>query len=187
MAIETADKIRLISDALVLLGEKPTDSLSVDRYGVTVGASLFERIYENELQSNRWRFAMKKRALSRLVDEPLNEWQYAYQLPSDCLLPIGTYPSSQYEIYGDRIYSNNDEVELDYMFKPEITALPAYFTLLLTFSLAKNMIKAITESDAGVQIMTSKYNSQRNTALFADAQGRPNKPIRHNPFVQSRR
>lgn len=186
MAIETPTKIKLISDALVLLGEKPASSLTEDRYGVTVGSNLFERIYENELQSNRWRFAMKKRALSQLLDVPLNEWQYAYQLPTDCLLPIGSYPSTSYEIYGDRIYSNASAIELDYMFKPEVTAIPAYFAMLMTYALAKDMIKPITESDSGVQLMTAKYNSQKAIAQFADAQGRPNKPIRFNPFVQAR-
>lgn len=75
MSIETNTKIGLISKALILCGEKPLQSLSDDRYGATVGANLFELIYENELQSNRWRFACTKRALNRLVDVPLNQWQ----------------------------------------------------------------------------------------------------------------
>lgn len=186
MPIETTSKIKLISDALVLIGEKPTNSLSDDRYGVTVGANLFERLYEAELQSNRWRFSMRKKALSRLVDAPLNEWQYAYTIPADCLLVIGTYPACDYEIYGNHIYSNADSIELDYQFKPEIPVLPAYFTLLLTYVLAKDMIKPITESDQGVQVMTGKYEVQRGRAMFADAQARPNRPIRHSPFTDVR-
>ena len=186
MPIETQTKIGLISKALVLLGEKPLESLNDRRYGATVGNNLFELIYEDELTSNRWRFAMKKGALSQLVAEPLNEWQYAYQLPSDMLLPITTYPSSNYEIYADRIYTNNNEVELDYLFKPEISAIPAYFALLMAYALARDMVKPITESDNGVDIWRGKYNFQRNRAMFADAQGRPNKPITDSPFTQVR-
>lgn len=186
MPIETHTKIGLISKALVLLGEKPLQSLNDQRYGATVGNNLFELIYETELQSNRWRFAMKKAALSMLVATPLNEWQYAFQLPSDMLLPIGTYPASNYEIYADRIYTNNNAVELDYMFKPDISALPAYFAMLMTYALARDMVKPITESDNGVELWQGKYNRQRNTALFADAQGRPNKPITDSPFTAVR-
>lgn len=91
-SIETNSKIDLISKALVLCGETPLNTLSDDRYGATVGSNLFEILYENELQSNRWRFATKKKALSRLVATPLNQWAYKYQLPSDMLLPIGMYP-----------------------------------------------------------------------------------------------
>jgi hypothetical protein len=186
MPIETQTKIGIISGALVLLGEKPASALTEDRYGVTVGANLFEVIYENEIQSNRWRFACAKGALSRLVDVPLNEWQYAYQLPSDMLLPIGVYPHSSYEIYADHLYTNASRVEMDYMFKPEISEIPAYFALLMHYALAKDMIKPLTESDNGIDAMTQKYVMQRDRALFADAQGRPNKPIRHSPFTQVR-
>lgn len=186
MAIETASKISLISRALILLGEQPATSLSDDRYGVTVGSNMFEILYEAELQSNRWRFACKKRALSRLSDVPLNEWQYAYQLPADCLLPIGTWPSSQYEIYGDRIYTDQTIVNLDYMFKPDADALPAYFSLLMCYCLARDMIKPITESDAGVEVMNKKYLVQRDRAMFADAQGRPSRPIQSSPFTDGR-
>ncbi len=187
MAIETNSKIDLISKALILCGEQPLNSLNDNRYGATVGASLFEVLYENELQSNRWRFAMTKGQLSRLVAEPLNQWKYAYQLPPDMLLPVGIYPVDlDYEIYADRIYTDRESVELDYMFKPDVTSTPAYFALLMTFALAQHFIKAITESDVAVQIMTGKYNIQRGIALYADAQGRPAKAVFHSPFTDVR-
>jgi len=187
MAIVTNSKIDLISDALILCGEKPLTSLSDNRYGATVGSNLFEIIYENELQSNRWRFACTKKALSRLVAAPLNQWSYAYQLPSDMLLPIGVYPPDlQYEIYADHLYSDRTSIELDYMFKPEVTDCPAYFTKLIVYALAKDMIKAITESDNAVQIMTQKYNMQKGIAMYADAQGRPAKPVFDSPYTDVR-
>lgn len=187
MAIEQNSKIDLISKALVLCGEKPLNSLSDNRYGATVGSNLFEVLYENELQSNRWRFATTKKALSQLVDAPLNQWKYAYQLPTDMLLPIGVYPVDlTYEIYADHLYSNRTSVELDYLFKPEVTSVPAYFATLMTYALAKNFIKPITESDSSVKIMEDKYKTQRATALYADAQGRPAKPVAHSPFTDSR-
>ena len=186
MSIETPTKIGIISDALVLLGEKPLNSLSDDRYGATVGAALFELLYENELQGNRWRFAMKKAALSQLVSDPLNEWTHAYQLPSDCLLPIGVYPPVDYEIYGDHLYSNAATIELDYMFKPDVSELPAYFVALLTYALALNMAKSITESGDAVERFRALYVFQRDRAMFADAQGRPNRSIRSHPFTAIR-
>jgi Tail tubular protein len=186
-SIESNSKIDLISRALILCGEKPINSLSDNRYGATVGANLFENVYESELQSNSWRFATAKKALSQLVATPLNQYTYAYQLPNDMLLLLGTYPVDlTYELYGDRMYSNRSSVEVEYMFKPEVTALPAYFTLLLVLALAKVFIKPITESDTAMQLMEKKYNMQRNVALYADAQQRPAKPIVHSPFTDNR-
>lgn len=185
-SIETSTKIGLISKALILCGENPLSALSDNRYGATVGSNLFELIYEAELQSNRWRFNCTKRALSRITAVPLNEWQYAYQLPSNLLLPIGVYPKAPYEIYADHIQTNQSSIELDYQFKPDITSVPAYFALLMTYALAKDMIKPITESDAAVTIMTAKYNVQRSRSQYADAQGRPNRPIADSPFTSNR-
>jgi hypothetical protein len=112
MPIETYSKIGLISNALILLGEEGTNSLADTRYGVVVGANMFENIYESEVQSNRWRFAMTKGALSELLSVPLNQWARAFQLPSDMLLPVGMWPPQPYEIYGDRIYTNATAVTL---------------------------------------------------------------------------
>lgn len=185
-SIQTATKIKMISDALVLCGEKPLNSLSDNRYGATVGANLFELLYENELQTNRWRFNCTKKQLSRLTASPLNEWQYAFQKPSDCLLPVGSYPRVNYEIYGNHIYTNQATFALEYQFKPDVSELPAYFNLLMVYDLAQNMIKPITESDTAVTLMNKAYARQRALAQFADAQARPNKPIVDSPFTDIR-
>jgi hypothetical protein len=186
-SIETQSKIDIISKALILCGERPLTSLTDNRYGATVGSNLFELIYENEIQSNPWRFSMKKKLLSQLVDVPLNSWRYAYQLPSDMLLPRGVIPVDPiYEIFGTHLYSNFSSVELDYQFKPDITACPAYFSLLMVYAMAKNMGRPIKENGVAAEELKKMYNEQRNVALYADAQGRPAKQTVSSPFVNVR-
>lgn len=198
--IVTQTKLSMLSAALILTGEKPMNSLTDPRYGASVGAALFDMVYENELQSNRWRFACKKTQLAQVNNTPPNEWQYTFQLPTDMLLPIGFWgmgPDRSYEIYGNLIYTNVTSnpgpinssapvLTFDYMFKPDPSAVPSYFSLLVTYALAKDMIKPITESDTSASAMQTKYNLQRSKAMFMDAQGRPNRQIQHNPFVQVR-
>ncbi len=193
-------KLSMLSAALVLTGEKPLNSLTDPRYGSSVGAALFDMVYENELQSNRWRFACKKAQLAQVNTTPPNEWMYCFQLPTDMLLPIGFWgvgPDRLYEIYGNVIYTNvtsnpgpinstTPVLTFDYMFKPDPSTVPSYFSLLVTYALAKDMIKPITESDTSASAMQTKYNMQRSRAMFMDAQGRPNRQIQHNPFVQVR-
>lgn len=187
MAIETYSKIDIISKALILCGETPLNSLSDDRYGATVGAALFDMLYESEIQSGSWRFASKKAALSRLVAAPLNQWKYQFQLPTDMLVPVGVYPVDlNYEIYADKLYTDRTSIDLDYRFKPEPTAAPAYFSLMMVLALAKFMIKPITESDKAAAEIEARYNVQRSVALYADAQGRPAKSAAHSPFTAPR-
>lgn len=187
-SIETPTKIALISKALILLGEKPANSLSENRYGVTVMANLFELQYESELQNNGhgWHFARAKKALSRLNSTPLNEYSYVFQLPSDCLLPVGSFPSTRYEIYGDHVYANVASMDLEYKFKPDVSEIPSYFSLLMVFALARVGAKAITESDATANKWEGEYDRQYARSQFADAQGRPNKTTASSPFTQVR-
>jgi hypothetical protein len=186
MSIETPSKVGIISKALVLCGEPPLGALSDDRYGATAGGALFELLYEGELQSHPWRFSMKKAALSRLAVTPLNQYQYAHQIPSDCLLARHVYPVTDYDIYGDRIYSNNLSIDLDYQFKPEVARIPAYFSLLMTYALYRDMAKPVTESDGAVRKAEVAYSRQRDIAMYADAQARPAVTVQYNPFIAAR-
>lgn len=187
MPIEATSKIKIISDAAILLGEEPLSSLTSDRYAARVGSNLFEVFYESEIQSGAWRFAMKKRALSLLVDEPLNQWQNAFQIPSDCLLPRAVWPlGTRYDIYGRHLYTDAAAVDLEYIFKPDVDLLPAYFSLMMTLYLAKMMAKPITESDAHEKKWSREYTIQRDRALYADSQARPAQSIQDNPFVDVR-
>lgn len=183
---ETPTKVKIISDALILLGEQPLTSIDDARHGARVGVNLFERLYENELCSNRWRFAIDKQALSQLAAAPLNEWQYAYQLPSGLLLPIRVYPDANYEIYTDKLFSNHSAVELDFVFKPDLGGLPSYFYELMVCRLAWRMARAVTEAGSTVEEMYRAYVQQRDVALYADAQGRPNQPFSDSPFTDIR-
>jgi hypothetical protein len=195
--IITQTQISMMSTALVLCGEKPLNSLSDPRYGAQVSAALFDMVYENELQSNRWRFACKKAALSRLTAIPPNEWQYAWQIPTDCLTVVGFYgvgPDRLYEIYGNLIYTNitsNPGVSpavltLDYTFKPDPGTLPSYFSLLVTLALAQHFCKPITESDSARTKCEQAYIRQRSLAMFIDATQRPNRQMQSRPFIQVR-
>jgi hypothetical protein len=186
MSIETATKVGLVSKALLLCQETAANSLSDDRYGVEIGANLFELIYENEVQCNPWRFSMKKATLSRLNLEPLNQYKYVFQIPTDCLLVRHVYPPTDYEIYGAHLYSDQPSAELDYQFKPEVAALPAYFQMLMAYALARDIVQPITGSAAAVQIMQAKYVIQRDRALYADAQARPAKRVVSSPFTEVR-
>lgn len=199
-AIINQTKLSMLSAAMVLAGEKPMNSLTDQRYGAAVGAALFDVVYENEVQGNRWRFASKKTSLSQLNNAPPNEWMYCYQLPTDMLLPIGFYgigPDKTYEIYGNVIYTNvtsnpgalNSTTPLltfDYLFKPDPATVPSYFSLLVILALSQYMVKPIGDSDTAKSALRTDYNIQRSRAMFADAQGRPNRPLQNSPFTSVR-
>jgi hypothetical protein len=190
--------LSMMSTALVLAGEKPLNSITDPRYGAQVAAALFDMIYENELQMHPWRCTCKKAQFSLINGTPLNEWQYAWQIPTDCLSMIGFWgmgPDNLYEIYGgNTLYTNvssgpsNSTPMLigEYQFKPDPSTLPSYLSLLVTLALAKHFVKPITESDSARTKCEQAYEVQRGRAMFADARQRPNRPLQHRPFIQVR-
>jgi hypothetical protein len=64
--------------------------------------------------------------------------------------------------------------------------VPSYFAMLMTYALARDMVKPLTESDKAVQLMAAKYLVQRDRAMYADSQGRPNIAVQYNPFIAAR-
>ena len=190
--------ISAMSTALVLAGEKPLNSITDPRYGAQVVAAVTDMVYENELQCHPWRFSCKKGSLAQLNTTPINEWQYAWQIPTDCLAMIGFWgvgPDKLYEIYGGNVlYTNinsNPSIQpaslvAEYQFKPDFSTVPSYFSWLVTLAIAKHIVKPISESDSARTKCEQAYNQQRSMAMFADARQRPNRPLQHRPFIQVR-
>lgn len=187
----------MCSAALVLCGEKPLSSMQDPRYGAQVLNAVFDMVYENELQKHPWRFAMTKIALAQVNSEPINEWQYTYQIPSNCLLFHGFWgvgPDRLYDIYGDKIMTNISSnpgvtpatLTAEMMFKPDPGTVPSYFSLLVSLALTQYIVKPITENDTARTSWVQAYERQRATAMFIDAKQRPNRPLQHRPFIQIR-
>lgn len=176
----------IVSQALLYIGEAPISSFSEGTAGL-VASNLYDITRDDLLTAYRWRFAVGKKSLSRLTSTPLNEWQYAFQLPTDLLLLIRTYPNSKYEVYEDKIYSNSATLEIDYVFRPESGAFPAFFVKALSYKLAAEFAIAITNNQSLADRMEMRAADSLKKARFNDSQGRANTAIIHRPFVEVRR
>jgi len=189
MPIEGASRLKVIASACVKLGEKPPTSESDDRYGVQVGLNLFERTYENELAATLWRFALKKVTLSQDVAVPLNEYSYQYTLPADMVMAVAVYPRGvNYQIVGDKLYSNTSGLALDYIYKPDVGLgkTPPYFYELLVARMTLEMALPLTGSLEKKESARRDYVYQLGRAQWADAQGRPNIAVQSSPFTEVR-
>lgn len=176
----------IVSMALLRIGEAPISSFSEGTAGL-VASNLYDNVRDSMLTDYRWRFATGKVALSRLTDTPLNEWQYAFQLPTNLLLLIRTYPNSKFEIYEDKLYSHNSTCSIDYVFRPESGSFPAYFVSALATRLAAEFAISITNNQSLAELMEAKAQRDLSAARFKDSQGRPNVAIQSRPWIEVRR
>ena len=181
-----ATDISMSSNALLLIGHSTINSFTDAGAGARAASNLYDTVYEDAITSYPWRFAMGKVALSKLVDSPLNEWTNAFQLPGDLLLTYRTYPRSVFEIYEDKLYSDQDSIEIDYWFKPSEASLPPYFVKYMQYLLAAEFAISVTDNRTLADTFNTKSAQQALIAMNRDSQGRTNHAIESSPFIEVR-
>lgn len=180
MSIGLTD-IKICTRALVRLGSKGIDSFEDGTDKAITCEEVYTSVVESELSLYPWRFAMKKASLSRLADTPTNEYQYAYQLPTDRIgEPFAVFNSTSssalvvknYEIYADKLFTNETVCIIDYPFKPAESAFPAYFTEFLVLALASNMAMPITDSTSKAEYYFTKAYGTTSENFLGGALGK---------------
>ena len=167
--------ITLCSKALVKLGAKSITSFEEDTTEAEVVHQLYEPTLQNLLASYPWRFALTQKTLAHLTESPTSDYQYAFQLPNDCVrvLSAGQNLKSsgiKYQIVGQKLYTNANEVVLNYIRRPEENTFPAFFVQALIGKLAAEFCLPLTESTARTDYMKKLSDSEIATARLVDSQ-----------------
>jgi hypothetical protein len=146
----------------------------------------YEAVSEAAQTATSWRFNTTKLALSKLTDDPPNRWSAAWQLPPDNLKVLHTWPPGNYEIQGNKLYSNNtDSIEIDYQRKLAEALWTAWFMRYVVAELVLRTVRGITGDDP-TQAMKDELKNARDDGFFQDAQQQPNQAPLPNPFVDCR-
>jgi hypothetical protein len=174
-------KISIINNALLLVGAETINSLDDTSREARVASAIYEVEKNTLLASYPWSFSLGQVALTRLVETPLFDYEYAYQLPTDpkrIRVIRKNNPSNDYRIFEDKLYSNDDAVEIIYQFDPGEDNLPDYVVSALQMSLSKLFALAIIQDEtmaAGFEVMAEKalrkarnINAQENPTIQID-------------------
>lgn len=185
-----ASKIDMVSNALILIGDQPVNSLDGNDRRQVVANNLYKSIKETELSKTRWGFARRKAVLAKTTGTPEDdEFDSIYQLPTDMLVLIKTKPTTNYRIYGDKMYCNidtNTTFSIDYVANVSESEFPPYFVDVMQYALARNFATSIRDSAAARQEMTTEYLNATRVAYAVDAQQYPMDEIQHHPFIEVR-
>ena len=171
----TNTKIDLCSQALVKLGAKNIASMDEDTTESMVAQQLYEPTLQNLLTSYPWRFALQQCALGRLDETPMTDYQYAFQVPNDCLRILSAGQNSKsagltYRLVGQKLYANVPEVVLTYISRPEESSFPAFFNQALADTLAAEFCLPLTESSARTDYMKKCAKESVAQARLIDSQ-----------------
>lgn len=181
-----ASDIDIASNALVRIGVPPISSFTEGGAAGQAASNLYEPTIRTLLTESRWRFAAAKRKLAQLTAKPLNDWTYAYQLPSDMMLLCRVFPRTNYEIFEDKLYTDAASVEVDYLFRAPESLFPAYFQLACEYKLASEFALIVTSNRSLAETYEIKHQDQMKKARFADSQGRPADAIQNIDYFDVR-
>lgn len=180
--------ISIASNALLLLGHEPIASFTEGTAGATIAANLYENSYLAVLSNHRWRFATKTEQLARLTETPNNDYKYAYQLPSDLLYlqAINSGSTDMYNVYGSKLYTNEETVKADYTYRVDEDKLPPYFTKMLEFYLASQFALSLTGDMQKGEYFSRFYLNEIKRAKYADSTQQPQNLFVGSSYVEAR-
>lgn len=99
-----SSKLQIWNMALAELPEARLDSLT-DGFASEVLEDQYQPALELLLEDHDYDFAIVRQALSQVVNDRANEWQYAYRLPSNLARPRHLLPFSGDTVTGSAVYS----------------------------------------------------------------------------------
>lgn len=147
--------LSICSDALILIGASPLSSFTEGTDAAQACDRLYPDLRDGLLARYPWSWSYKKIKLARLATAPLNEFEYAYQLPGDLLSGVQavfeTSSSNQkplndgWEIYGTELYTDLETVYIDYQATVDESLMPHYFVHLLRTAVAAELSITITD------------------------------------------
>lgn len=156
--------------------DPPEDSAYAERC-----ARFYPLARDVTLESFNWSFARKRKALSALADNA-SGYEYAYQLPSDCLKPRHLLPedftkeheqgeSREYYIEGDILYSDEASPTLIYTYRQTLTAKYSPLCVeAIAFRLAAYLAGTVVKDEA----MQRRLLNDWRLALSMGAQSNAN-------------
>lgn len=197
-------KLSICSEALIMLGATPLSSFTVGTDEAQVADRLYDDVRDTLLMQYPYSWSIKKVKLAQLVQTPINEWKYIYALPGNLLGnpkavfnvgAVGATPQRDFEIYGDGVNTNYEQVWIDYQYRPEPFEFPPYFVRLLKTALAAEFAEPITDQITKADYFHSRaYGSPAENmrgglvrvAINIDGADRPAQQIQEFPISDVR-
>lgn len=175
--------IRIINNSFINLGKSPVIDAGSPNINPQYAAAvdIYDELIQSILTQYPWRFAIKTFELNILVDPPpVERWTKQAQIPGDLLIIYRTEPIINYEIARDKIYLLNEQnVKIDYIFRPLESEFPPYFTDAMILQLTSRIAMSVTQQATIAEFWNEKAEKQLVIAKHLDATIQPQPtPIR---------
>lgn len=188
---------QVISDACVLLGFPPTQSIDAGGDVAKAMHNIYTGLLSADLSSPNWRFATKVQVLSQIagVNPNFKGFNAAFQIPPDCLAIWQLWPNYNYEVFGEQIWTytgtnppadSNLTLQLQYRHVAPPFMLPPAYIWYFTYLLACTVAPGVTDDPKVIQLLQADMAKWRSQAMIVNTQGRPNQGLTNSPWINSR-
>ncbi len=183
--------IALCSRALLKIGASTIASFDEGTAEAEVAANLYPSIRDALISSHPWNFATGQISLARLTAQPVADFVYAFQLPSDFLRALsagvtGRGRGLDYRIAENRLHCDSEQAVLTYVFRPAELDFPPFFDGALIARLAAEFCAPITESTARAELLFKLAEDEFRRAKLIDGQQDTPSAIDSFPLVDVR-
>lgn len=177
-----ATSIEVASNALVRIGAGAISSFSEGGASGVAASNLYEVTIRSLLTEHPWTFCRAKRQLSRLTATPLNEYQYAFQIPSDSLQVLRVFETRSYKIFEDKVFANTDVMFIDYLFRADEARWPYHFQICAEYLLASEFALIVTSNEEQNAIYENKFRAQLKKSKYIDSRQVPMEESIDSPY-----
>jgi len=175
--------ISICNSALIMAGADDINSFNDNTVEAKLCRSTYADTRDGLMQYHPWRFSLKQADLGgELVTDPLFKWTYQYQTPQDLLRIIALEGDQDYEVYGDKIYTDAKPCRVVYQRVVPESDMPAYFVNCLKFHLAKIFALALQEDTGKMETFERVADKETARARSIDTQQQPNVSIPEKNF-----
>lgn len=167
--------IEISSAALVKLGASKITSFNDGTTEAEVASTLYPIARDALLGSHPWSFATVHAELVQLATGPKTDFEYAYQLPGDFIKALSAGDEVYgrgltYQIIGQQLHTDAEEVTLAYVGRPDEAGFPAYFVSALINRLAAEFCLPLTENSSRSELLFKLADTELRLAKLLDSQ-----------------
>lgn len=170
-----ASQVRLVNQALLLLGESVIQSLDEDTSEAKIADAFYEDARDHCLRDIKPSFARRRSGDLVAVAKPEFDWDFAFQLPQGCLVVLdipkwdvqfSSPRQDAWRVEGKTILSNRSALSVLYIARDENVdaQMDASFKKALAAYLAYEMAYPITNDNTKVSAMYSLYEQRADDA-----------------------
>jgi hypothetical protein len=170
-----SNAIEICSAALLKLGASPIDSLTDAAAEAQLANRLYPIIRDGLLSVHPWSFSLAQVALEQSSVPLRVGYDYAFDLPLDCLRVVsagaGCRPSGlDYRIQGPQLLASSSAITLRYQRRVPEAMFPPFFVAVLVARLAGEFCLPLTENSTRTEGLQQVAAAELRLARLIDSQ-----------------